>query len=305
MTSSPLELTAPPSRLQRLLAMNGVRLGLALVVTALAGALTARLLHAHTQGLLHALAPGLGGAAAALAAYVLYVRLVERRRPDELAASAAPRELALGLLGGAALVTLVVAGLAALGVYRFEGLNAHPTRLAAAMSEMVFAGVLEELLLRAVVLRLLERWWGSWAALALSSLLFGLLHLPGEGMNLLALTTTVAAGLLLGAAYLATRRLWLSVALHAGWNFTLGSVFSIAVSGHDAARGLLLGRLSGPDWLTGGAYGLEASALTLVLLLGGSAGLLARAAAHGTLQPRNKTQAKPAMGEQTPVAAQG
>jgi hypothetical protein len=146
---------------------------------------------------------------------------------------------------------------------------------------MVFVGVFEELLMRAVLLRLLERSLGSWVALGLSSLLFGLAHMPGHDAGVLAILVAVVAGAMFGAAYLATRRLWLCVALHIGWNFTLGSLFSIAVSGHERTVGLITGRLEGPDWLSGGAYGLEASVLTLVLLLACAAWLMARAASRG------------------------
>lgn len=279
-----------PSRLRRLLDFGAVRLCLAFVVTALAGALTARVLHAHTEGLLHALAPGFGGAAAALTVYLAYVRLVEGRSAGELARQRALPELGIGLTGGAALVALVVAGLAAAGGYQFQGLNEHPGKLGAAFAEMVFAGVFEELLLRGIVLRILERSLGSGAALLLSSLLFGLMHLPGDGFSPLAMATTVVAGLFLGAAFLATRRLWLCIALHTGWNFTLGSVFSVAVSGHGQPKGLLLGQLSGPDWLTGGSYGLEGSVLTLTVLLFAGAGLLRIAVVRRHLRARGQQQ---------------
>jgi len=79
-----------------------------------------------------------------------------------------------------------------------------------------------------------------------------------------ALAIASEAGIMLGAAYMLTRRLWLAVGLHGGWNFTQGWVWSIPVSGHEEGAGLFLTARQGPDWLTGGAFGLEASAVTLV-----------------------------------------
>lgn len=277
-SSAPLD----PSRLRRLLDFTIVRLVIALFATALAGGLTAQFVSDHTRGSsLHAGWPSLCGALAALAVYALYVRLVERRAVAELALPPLPAEAGLGLAAGAALVALVVGGLAAFGSYRFEALNPGASGLAAAFAQMLFVGVFEELLMRAVILRLLERSLGSWMALGISSLLFGLAHLPGNGAGGLSIVIAVVAGAMFGAAYLATRRLWLCLALHTGWNFTLGSVFSIVVSGHERSVGLIAGRLEGPTWLTGGAYGLEASVLTLVLLLGCTAWLLARAVSRG------------------------
>jgi hypothetical protein len=71
--------------------------------------------------------------------------------------------------------------------------------------------------------------------------------------------------LLLGAAYLLTRRLWLAMGIHSGWNFTQGWIFSVPVSGGKAPEGLLLTTRHGPEWLTGGAFGLEASAVAMVV----------------------------------------
>jgi hypothetical protein len=65
---------------------------------------------------------------------------------------------------------------------------------------------------------------------------------------------------------LLTGRLWLCAALHAGWNFFQDGIFSLAVSGHKVKDGLLLTELSGPDWLTGGAFGIEGSAVDLAFL---------------------------------------
>jgi hypothetical protein len=84
------------------------------------------------------------------------------------------------------------------------------------------------------------------------------------------------AGILLAAAYMLTRRLWLCMGLHFAWNFTQGGIFSAAVSG-GASHGLLKATLVGPDWLTGGAFGPEASAVAVVVCT--TAGLLLLVAA--------------------------
>lgn len=287
-----MHLSAKPSRLRRLFDFSVVRIVVALFATALAGGLTAQFLSDHTHGSrLHAGWPSLGGAIAALAAYALYVRLVEQRPVAELSGRPALAEFGLGLLGGAALVAAIVGALALLGVYRFEAVNAGALGLGAAFGQMVFVGVFEELLTRAIVLRLLERSLGSWPALAISSALFGLAHLPGNSSDVLAIAVAVVAGGMLGAAYLVTRRLWLCIALHTGWNFTLGSIFSIAVSGHERTAGLITGSLVGPQWLTGGAYGLEASAVALVVLLGAGLWLLKVAVARGQLVARQFREA--------------
>lgn len=103
------------------------------------------------------------------------------------------------------------------------------------------------------------------------------------------------------AAYLRTRRLWLGIGIHVAWNYTLGTVFSVAVSGRES-RGWVEGRLHGPDWLTGGAYGLEASVLTLFVLLVVGAVLLRAAARSGSVRPYpgQKDLTRPLLRESAP-----
>ena len=75
------------------------------------------------------------------------------------------------------------------------------------------------------------------------------------------------AGVLLGAAYAATTRLWLPIGLHVGWNFTEGSLFGMSVSGGTATGGLVRGSLNGPQILTGGQFGPEASIVAVIISL--------------------------------------
>ena len=132
--------------------------------------------------------------------------------------------------------------------------------------------------MRGVVFRILEQWLGSWIALAISAALFGLLHLLNPGVTLLnAGAVMLEAGIMLAAAYMLTRRLWLCIGIHFAWNFTQGGIFSAAVSG-GTTSGLLQAKLIGPTWLSGGAFGAEASVVAVVVCL--AAGLLLLRAAR-------------------------
>jgi membrane protease YdiL (CAAX protease family) len=141
----------------------------------------------------------------------------------------------------------------------------------------VLVALFEEILFRGVLFRVTERSLGSWAAVVISSVLFALAHLPNEGITALAVGSTFVAGVFFAAAYLATRRLWLAVGLHFGWNFVSDAVFSVTTSGHPA-KGLLQARLTGAEWLSGGVYGVEGSALTVVVMALGAAYLFRLAA---------------------------
>ena len=204
-------------------------------------------------------------------AYRGYVRIVEKRAVTELSGPHASRELGAGVLLGALLLSLTVGVLGALGVYQVTGSNGWAAMLAT-VPGFILASVLEEVVMRGVIFRILEQWLGSWIALVLSAALFGLLHLLNPGTTLLnAASIMLEAGVLLAAAYMLTRRLWLCIGIHFAWNFTQGGIFSAAVSG-GATNGLLQAKLVGPEWLTGGTFGVEASAAAVVTCA--SAGLL-------------------------------
>jgi hypothetical protein len=73
--------------------------------------------------------------------------------------------------------------------------------------------------------------------------------------------------------------------LHAGWNFSEGSLYGLSVSGFTAKNALTHGILQGPLILTGGAFGPEASIVAVILCLGTAVLLLWRAAKIGRIQP--------------------
>jgi membrane protease YdiL (CAAX protease family) len=216
-------------------------------------------------------------------AYRAYVRLVEKRPVAELSSPRALRELGTGVLLGAVLFSLTIGVLAVLHVYQVTGNNGWMAMLAT-VPGFVLAAVLEEVVMRGVVFRILEQSLGSWLALALSAVIFGALHLLNHGATLLnAGAVMLEAGILLAAAYMLTRRLWLCIGIHFAWNFTQGGIFSAAVSG-GATRGLLQAKLVGAEWLTGGAFGVEASAVAVVVCFSAAVLLLLAAKRKGNVR---------------------
>jgi hypothetical protein len=79
-----------------------------------------------------------------------------------------------------------------------------------------------------------------------------------------AIAIMVEAGVFLSAAYMLTRRLWLPIGIHAGWNFAQGGIFGVSVSG-TGATGILQSTLTGPVWLSGGEFGAEASVVAIAI----------------------------------------
>lgn len=224
----------------------------------------------------------------ALAAYLLLVRFVERRPVAELA----PRKLvpggAAGILAGLLLFSAVVAVLWLAGSYRVTGFNPGAQWLPALLMVGLGAGIGEEIIFRGVLFRIVEEGLGSWWALVVSAVFFGAIHAGNPGATLWSSAAiAIEAGLLFGMLYHVTRSLPVCMGLHAAWNFAQGTIYGIPVSG-TTPDGWLLSARSGPDWLSGGAFGAEASVVALAACLLCTAGLLVVALRRGTMVPMRR-----------------
>jgi membrane protease YdiL (CAAX protease family) len=234
---------------------------------------------------LAAAAAVVGMGAAGVAVYVGFGRLVERRRVEELSLPGMGRELGLGLAVGAGLYAGCVLILMVLGIYRIEGLNPW-IFLLPAVAMALSAGIFEELLFRGVLFRTLEEVFGSWIALVVSSFVFGFVHLLNPAGTVMgAVFISIEAGLLLAAAYMVTRRLWLGIGFHIAWNYTQSGIFSGIVSGSDSDPGLIRASIDGPAALTGGSFGLEASLVAFLLCTATGLILLSIAIRRGHVVP--------------------
>jgi membrane protease YdiL (CAAX protease family) len=216
--------------------------------------------------------------------YWVFVRLSERRRVRELGGGwRGLLEGGAGLLLGAGLFAAVIGVLALAGAYDVIGGQTWTVlQWSLPVAAVAFR---EELVFRGIVLRVGEERLGSWLALALSSAWFGLLHADNPNADVVdGLMIALFGGLLLGAAYLCTRRLWLAIGVHAAWNFVQGGIFGAPVSGYEIP-GVLQARLSGPDWLDGGPFGPESSLVALAVCGAASVVLLLLARRRGHLRP--------------------
>lgn len=223
--------------------------------------------------------------ALAIAAYVAWGRFIERREVTELSPRGMGREWATGALIGAGLYTGCVLILMMLGMYRVDGLNPW-SFLIPAIPMALSSGLFEELFFRGVLFRSVEDMFGSWTSLLVSSLVFGLMHLLNPAGTIEgAIYISIEAGLLLAAAYLVTRRLWMSIGFHMAWNYTQSAVFSGIVSGGVSDPGLIRDTIEGPDLLTGGSFGLESSIIALALCTTTGVILLALALRRGHILP--------------------
>jgi uncharacterized protein len=217
--------------------------------------------------------------------YLAGVRWIEGREPSELLSRTGPKEFAAGFALGSGLFTAVMLLLWMLGAYRLSGLGSVKP-LAAGLLSCVQPAILEEIVFRGFLYRLSAKLLGTWGGLALTSVLFGAAHAFNTGATVgSSVAIALEAGVLLGAAFALTRRLWLPIGLHLAWNFAEGNIFGVSVSGGKPKASLILGTLRGRDLLTGGPFGPEASIAAVVICLGAALFLLSRAVRQGRLEP--------------------
>jgi len=199
--------------------------------------------------------------------YLLLVRHMEHRPAKELAPLRGSALLAGGMLIAFVMFCVVYGVLAGLGDAHWRGILGYG-HVGAFVAMAIMSGVGEEIIFRGGMYRILEDAFGSGAALILSGAAFGAMHLGNPHATMMsAAAIALEAGVLLGAAYAATRSLWLPIGIHIGWNFTEGGVFGASVSGSKAGQGILDFPLTGSDTLTGGGFGPEASAVTVAICL--------------------------------------
>ena len=133
----------------------------------------------------------------------------------------------------------------------------------------LWVALLEEILFRGFLFQRMVDGAGAWVALLLMAALFAAAHWGNPGMQgttqVLATIDTALGAILLGLAYLRTGSLALPIGIHFGWNWIQGSLLGFDVSGLDQAGWLLPELLDKPQWLTGGAFGPEASVFAMVV----------------------------------------
>ncbi|WP_081422279.1 CPBP family intramembrane glutamic endopeptidase [Xanthomonas cannabis] len=208
------------------------------------------------------------GALVALGIYTLAVRLAEKRTPTEIALRPMLPQLTIGLLAGAAMFATVMGIMALFGLYDIQFVG--PASAWTPLRKALQAGVVEELMMRAAILRLVWRAFGPWTAFAVSSAVFGISHLGNPNATVFAaLCIALEAGVMMGAFYALTGRIWVSIGAHAAWNFTQGYLFGAAVSGVAAGPAIARSTFNAalPEWLTGGTFGPEASLVGMLVCL--------------------------------------
>lgn len=207
----------------------------------------------------------IGATLIAVLMYKLVIGRLGANARDDLPFDRRGIDFIRGTLLAALLMSVIVGGVALLGGYSILGWGGSTSLAMILLGAGLQAAFVEEIVVRGILFRFLEEFGGSWFALALSSALFGLGHYANPNATVFSsFAIALEAGIMLGGAYMLTRNLWLAIGLHFGWNVTQGYVWDIPVSGA-AVDGLVQSRSEGSVLVSGGAFGVEASIVALIL----------------------------------------
>jgi len=211
-----------------------------------------------------------------LAGFVWMLTSLDGVRERPLAAMGLPggklaiRHALAGVGIGAAMaaVTVVVIALGANLSFTAQ-LNLRrdfPTFLVEVFLVLSTGAMAEELIFRGYPFQRLVEATGAGGAVAVLSALFGVMHLRNPNASTVGFLNTMLIGVLFAVAYLRARTLWAPWGMHWAWNTVIG-LLGLPVSGIDMSIGVHA-KVTGPAWLTGGAYGPEASVACTLAVVG-------------------------------------
>ena len=186
--------------------------------------------------------------------------------------SDATKESIHGLALGIGIGVVVITAIFLLGGVRWTSESGTISGwLLGAFSALAFFTIpaaMEEAVVRGYAFQAVVESWGVGAALTITAIIFGALHYGNPDFGWVPLINITLAGVLLGVVYLKTLSLWWATGVHLGWNWTLGYLADVPVSGLELMDAPYYeGHPVGPEWLSGGGFGPEASLIAAVVLL--------------------------------------
>lgn len=153
-----------------------------------------------------------------------------------------------------------------LGAVEITSINFNSLAIFKYAIMFALVSVHEEVLIRGFLLNNLTKATNKYVAIAISSIVFAILHLYNSGITIIAFVNIMLAGTLLSSAYVHTKNLWFPIGLHFTWNFTQGPILGFDVSGQNI-QSIIEQKTTGSVLITGGNFGFEASILATIILL--------------------------------------
>lgn len=205
--------------------------------------------------------------------FIFWVKVIEK---NSLSTLGFVKKNWLKYLGWGILISLLQMGVIALvyqvggiGTFELNELSLEPILFILGLFPFwLLQGGTEEVATRGWLLTRIAARTNLPLAIAISSSLFGILHMENAGVTFLSVLNIILDGVLAGLLFIYTDSIWLVVAQHGTWNYVQGNLLGFQVSGTGADASIFSFTMGdGPDWLTGGEFGAEGSIITTLVLL--------------------------------------
>lgn len=196
--------------------------------------------------------------------YYLFSKFYERRNPDELSVKYLHKEMPAGLLIGFGAISLSVFILYLLGYYKIISISTSHYSLKL-FTLLLTAAFIEDLLIRGLIIRILEKWLGTYITLIIAMIL-ETMHVFNDNSTVLSTLFDLLWGFTTAILFIYTKRIWLPFFFHLGWNFSQ-PFYGSNLTGLSNMGTIIQSEFEGPVLFTGGAVGIEASVFTGFLLL--------------------------------------
>ncbi|MCS4435190.1 CPBP family intramembrane glutamic endopeptidase [Aquiflexum gelatinilyticum] len=199
-----------------------------------------------------------------LGSYFFLFRLYDKRKITELSLKHLPKEMFVGFLLGFLTISLSIFILYLLGYYQVISITTtnYPVKL---FTTLLVAALIEDLLHRGLIVREMENWLGTNAAIVIG-MVVELQHIFNPHSNLFSFFYYLIWGFSMAMMFIYTKRIWLPYFFHIGWNFAQ-PFYGSNLTGLDSMGNIIQSEFNGPEFLTGGAVGIEDSIFTALFLL--------------------------------------
>ena len=128
-------------------------------------------------------------------------------------------------------------------------------------------GASEEILSRGWMMQVIGARYKPWLGVLISSMLFAVLHLGNQGVTVLSVANLVLFALFMAMLVMKDSNLWSVCGWHSAWNWMLGNVYGLSVSGTGEKVTIIDLNTYGNEIISGGGFGPEGSVITSIILV--------------------------------------
>ncbi|MFQ9697530.1 MAG: lysostaphin resistance A-like protein [Zhenhengia sp.] len=204
-----------------------------------------------------------------IVAIIILFKVMNRKTTEDMGLTPVKRDykdLLIGLLLGAASITLIIGINYIMGDTRFNGV--HITwDLILGLILFISVGFVEEILVRGCFQHIIYYRHGIAWAIIIPSLIFSVMHFLNPNISYIAALNIALVGIVFGIMTYKSGNLWMAIGYHITWNYFQGNIFNIEVSGSAYGRGLIKSIRVEDNLLNGGAFGIEGGLICTLLLI--------------------------------------